>query len=320
MPKSRIKLGIIGSGDIFKKHLEGIVKNSDKFEIIGIANHSKDLNVELPKGWKPQIFYDHKEMFDSLKESIDCVVVLTQSSYHYEITKEAIEHGYDVLVEKPFSNESSKVVEVENLAKQKGVNIYVVLQCRYMSIVKALGEILEKKLLGEIRCVDLNQVWNRPSGFLSMKKPLKLVLEYGIHNLDILQKYFGIPEVLYTKSYKYKHLDQDYNDTVRALVQYPDNISGILNITLAAEPRNIATEFQILGSEGYCKIDLLGYDIDLRLKDESGQFVINDIKKMVVEDSLFSDLYNALYEGNAPTISSILPVTKFVEQIYARES
>ncbi|HCC68240.1 TPA: hypothetical protein DEP90_03530, partial [Patescibacteria group bacterium] len=66
MEERKIRLGIVGCGHIFKKHLQAIVDNANLFEIVGVANHNKEIVLEFPKEWKVQTFYDHKEMFSKL--------------------------------------------------------------------------------------------------------------------------------------------------------------------------------------------------------------------------------------------------------------
>jgi len=319
MQRKKIRLGIVGTGNIFHKHLPGILANLEKFEIVGIANHDKEVDAEFPKDWNVKTFYDHQEMFSSLREKIDCVVVLTQSEYHYQVTKAAVEHGYDVLVEKPFSEDTTKIQEINKLAKKKGTRVYIVLQCRYMSLYKAAQEVLDKELLGEIRSVDFSQIWQRPVGYMSEKKALRPLFEYTIHYLDLITQLFATPEVLYTKSYKYKHMECPHSDTIRSVIEYDSNISGFIHFSLAGEPRNLSTELTILGSNGFLILDFLNNELHAEFLDEESNKIFKKLKSKIKEDKLFEQLYKDLFSDKAPTLESSVDVTNFITQIYAKE-
>ncbi len=51
---------------------------------------------------------------------IQLVVITTPSQFHYEYGKMALEHGKNVLVEKPFAETSKEAEELFALAKEKG--------------------------------------------------------------------------------------------------------------------------------------------------------------------------------------------------------
>ncbi len=54
---------------------------------------------------------------------IQLVVITTPSQFHYEYGKMALEHGKNVLVEKPFAETSKEAEELFALAKEKGLFI-----------------------------------------------------------------------------------------------------------------------------------------------------------------------------------------------------
>lgn len=47
-----------------------------------------------------EVLADYKELFD--KKDVDLVVNASYSHMHFDITKDLLEHGFNVLVEKPF--------------------------------------------------------------------------------------------------------------------------------------------------------------------------------------------------------------------------
>jgi len=317
MEERKIRLGIVGCGHIFKKHLQAIVDNANLFEIVGVANHNKEIVLEFPKEWKVQTFYDHKEMFSKLGDKLDLVVILTQSTYHYDIAKETLESGYDVLIEKPVAIDISKIKEINDLATKLGRKAHSVLQCRYMSVFSSLKSILKENLIGDIRCIDFAQMWQRPIGHINKMKPPPLY-EYSIHYLDIIQILFGIPKVLFTKTFTHKHIDAPYEDTIRSVVEYDGGISGSIRVTLAFEPSSWGTKLLIMGSKGYLDVDFVNSKVDASFEDKEDKEKYDKLMSTVVEDNCFGQLYKEIYGKNAITVLDSIQVVQFIQNIYGK--
>ena len=99
----KIKVGIIGTGWIAEAHLKAYQQCPD-VQFVGMA----DLVPGKAEAFCDQFgvdktginFYNsHKELIDN--EELDCVSVCTYNATHAECTIYALEHGVNVLLEKP---------------------------------------------------------------------------------------------------------------------------------------------------------------------------------------------------------------------------
>jgi UDP-N-acetyl-2-amino-2-deoxyglucuronate dehydrogenase len=77
--------------------------------------------------------------------------------------------------------------------------------------------------------------------------------EVGIHYIDILQYLIGKPEIVAAKTYNTKHVNSNIEDTVYALLNFPE-FGGNLEVTISAEPHNLECSISILGSNGFIKL------------------------------------------------------------------
>ena len=66
---------------------------------------------------------DYRELFG--KTDVDLVVNASYSEMHYPVTRDLILHGFNVLVEKPFSRSSTECRTLMALAEEKGVLLQV---------------------------------------------------------------------------------------------------------------------------------------------------------------------------------------------------
>jgi len=99
------------------------------------------------------VLSDYSELFG--KSDIDLVVNCTYSFMHYEITKRLLNHGFNVLVEKPFARNQFECGELINLAKSKGVTLAVFQQTFYAPFYRHILKLVEEKTLGEIVQVNI---------------------------------------------------------------------------------------------------------------------------------------------------------------------
>jgi UDP-N-acetyl-2-amino-2-deoxyglucuronate dehydrogenase len=252
----RYKVGIIGCGGIFPRHIEAIEANSD-FELKSVCDIQKPLSKSLGKRYNVPFYTDYKEMI--LIEDLNFIVIATPNSLHKEQAIFSLEKGCDVLIEKPVTFNIEDLNEILETSKKEKQKAYCVLQVRLNPTVSLAKEILSKNLLGNIRGFSFTQRWQRPLEYFSGWRGEPnvgggILYETGIHYLDILQYLIGNPkEILSTKTYTTKHKEGVIEDTVYSLVDYGD-FGGTIESTIASEPHNIESSITLMGSNGYVKI------------------------------------------------------------------
>ena len=114
----KLKIGIIGTGWIAEAHIESY-KNMPDVEIVAAADLIPGKAEAFMKkyGVEGVRFYpSHKEMIDNEPE-LDGVSVCTYNTAHAEPTIYALEHGVNVLLEKPFTVTTEEAIEVMRAAK-----------------------------------------------------------------------------------------------------------------------------------------------------------------------------------------------------------
>lgn len=252
----KYKVGIIGCGSIFPRHIEAIESNSD-FELVSVCDIQNSLVKSLGKRYKVPPHIDYKKMIQN--ENINFVVIATPNSLHKEQAIHALKNGCDVLIEKPVTFNVEDLNEILKVSKKEKQKAYCVLQVRLNPTVSLTKEILNRNLLGNIRGFSFTQRWQRPLEYFSGWRGEPdvgggILYETGIHYLDILQFLIGNPkEILSTKTYTTKHKEAIIEDTVYSLVNYGE-FGGTIESTIASEPHNIESSITLMGSNGYIKI------------------------------------------------------------------
>ena len=249
------KVGIIGCGAIFGRHVDVINKN-ENFSLISVCDIDTDKITQIKENLKIPAYYSYKKMIES--EDINFAVIASPNSYHTDQAIYALENNCDVLIEKPVAFSEKDVKKIASVAQKNNRKAYCVLQVRLNETVLFLENLLKNKTLGDIRGVSLVQRWQRPLDYFSgWRNDPKVgggsLYEVGIHYIDIMQKLLGIPKVVATKTYKTKHVNSNIEDTVYSIIDYGD-FGGNIEVNVSSEPENLECSLTILGSDGFIKL------------------------------------------------------------------
>ena len=334
------RVGIIGCGHILVRHIEAIKQNPKDFELVALCDIDKEvLKKAVEENGNVEGFVDYKKMLKDMKGKMDMVIIATPNHLHYQMALDSLDAGYEILIEKPIAFEASKLQEIQDHADELGLNAYCVLQVRYNPTVKMMKEVLDRELLGDIRSISFIQRWQRPIGYFKdwrgkLDEGGRSLYEYGIHYLDIVQKFFGVPEVKSTDTFNHKHLDIPFEDTSYSIVQFENGASGSIEVNVGVEPSNLECSIAIMGSKGYLKIS--GNALD---KVERASFETEELQKEWEKiESKYGEaiapnsygthvgscpnhpkLYEEIAKGNGLKVSESINSIDFIERIYAKE-
>lgn len=339
MQMKKYKVGIIGCGNIFARHLEAIKLNQDKFELAAVCDiDSKRLNLASAENNVPG-FTNYQDMLRKMGNKINFITIATPNSFHYPQAIAALKAGKDILVEKPIDFKHTRALEIYRTALKNKRQAFAVLQVRYNPTLGLIREALQKKFLGKIRSVSLIQRWQRPEQYFeSWRSDINIggrtLYEVGIHYLDIMQWLFGLPEIKSSASFSNKHVNVPFEDTVFAILKFPMGATGSVEVTIAAEPTNLECSLSIMGSEGYIKIGGKALDkVEIALfsnviSSEGWNNLVGSLDNPLIPNSYGAysgscpnhpTLYKEIAAGRGITIQDAVNSIKFIEAIYSKE-
>lgn len=177
---NNLRFGIIGTGFIFRKHVQAIYKINGRIVDVVDSSHG-------PQAWREMV----------KNTEADCIVILTPNNLHFEMAKFSAENGKTVLCEKPLT---INLKEAKILTKYP--NIFTVCQLRHHPVVKKLKSEIKKDKNYEIE-IDISvhrdgNYWKSWKG--DQKKSGGILFNIGIHYFDLLLYLFGQPTEVLTKS------------------------------------------------------------------------------------------------------------------------
>lgn len=158
--RAPIRLAAIGLGNRTRKYLRYVSGHPDEAVLSMIVEIDDERRKEIQRqfGLSSRSCYSSVEDFFSKDRAVDAVIIGTPDDTHYDISMQAIAHGYNCLLEKPIAQTESQCREIKDAAKAKGVIVCVCHVLRYHPFYLKLKEIVSSGELGPI--ISVNHIEN----------------------------------------------------------------------------------------------------------------------------------------------------------------
>ncbi len=150
----KLRIGIIGTGGISGAHIQAYMQQPDVEIVAGcdlIPGKAEKKFAEY-KVEGAKFFTDYKEMINTVP--MDAVSVCTYNRTHAECTIYALEHGLNVLLEKPMSVTLEEAVAIRKAEKASGKIVSVGFQPRFDANMQMIKKIVKSGELGRVYYVQ----------------------------------------------------------------------------------------------------------------------------------------------------------------------
>ena len=167
----RIRLGIIGCGNMGRAHMYSLAYRDD-CELVAICDVFKPRyeevapNIETITGKKPATYQDYRYVLD--RNDVDAIFVVTPDHWHPLITIHGCEAGKDVYVEKPASPTVAEGRAMVDAARRYGRVVQVGTQQRSMPVFQKAIQIIHDGRLGPITAAT---AWIGPNHHTNIETP-----------------------------------------------------------------------------------------------------------------------------------------------------
>jgi UDP-N-acetyl-2-amino-2-deoxyglucuronate dehydrogenase len=197
----KVRIGIIGTGEIFESHSRGFLLNKDLVDVIAVSAQSyndesrKRVSKLLGKSESDiQYFTDYNKMLSEAE--IDAVDILLPHHLHAPATIASAKKGIHVLVEKPMARNIKECDEMIDACNCNGITLTVCHDRRYSKAWKTIKDILDKGLIGDhiYYRLEHNQNVTFPEGHWVRSKEFLgggAVMSCLTHQIDALRWYGG---------------------------------------------------------------------------------------------------------------------------------
>jgi predicted dehydrogenase len=174
MAHRKIRMGMIGGGkDAFIGAIHRIALNMDGLIELSCGALSHDAKVAKESGEmlflpEDRIYKSYDELFE--KESqlpedkrIDFVSIVTPNFLHFDPAVKALEHGFNVVVEKPMTFTLDEAKQLQKKVEETGLSLCLTHTYSGYPMVKQAKEMFKKGMFGKVRKIMVEY----PQGWLS---------------------------------------------------------------------------------------------------------------------------------------------------------
>ena len=252
----KLKIGFIGTGWIAHDHIEEYLKMPD-VEIVAAADlipGKAETFMEKYKVKGVRFYPSHKEMIDN--EELDGVSICTYNKTHAQCAIYCLEHGVNVLLEKPFTVTLDEAIEVMKAEKKSGKILSIGFQPRFDDNMRMIKKIVESGELGKIYYIQTGGGRRRgvPNSTFIEKKTAGVgaLGDIGCYSLDMVLNAIGYPKPLTVTGYTSGFFggNPKYNNPVDAArAERLPHPSDCLRPFLAGESGEASDHFLVVQQE-----------------------------------------------------------------------
>ncbi|HEX7844566.1 MAG TPA: Gfo/Idh/MocA family oxidoreductase [Chitinophagaceae bacterium] len=193
-----IRTGICSYGMSGKLFHAPFIEAHPGYELAGIVERNNNDSRER---------YPNSKLFRSVEElcadkELQLIVVNTPTHLHFEQAKLVLQSGKHMIIEKPFAITVKEAEELTALAEKNNLFLSVYQNRRYDGDYRAVKNVVEQNLLGEIREVEIRYDRYRPAfgGKAHKEGPMPgagNLFDLSPHLVDQAIQLFGFPKAMF---------------------------------------------------------------------------------------------------------------------------
>jgi predicted dehydrogenase len=262
---TKLKHVIIGVGaGVLGMHRSALAL--DSIELVGASDVNTTLGQKNADELGCPFFVDHKEMLNVTQP--DVTVILAPHPFHAALAVDAVRAGSHVLVEKPMAVQLSEADIMIAAAEEHNRLLAVSFQQRFRPEVRLARDLLCSGQLGDLQHVNMHTNWFRTEAYFK-SAPWRatwrgegggVVMNQGIHDLDVLCYLFGSPKQLFAWTRTQLH-SIEVEDTVQAMLEWESGCLGSFHTSTAEA--GFKDHLEVLGTNGSLRVTPGGLTLNL---------------------------------------------------------
>ena len=282
----RLNVAIIGQGrsgrDIHGHFFKS--ENNKAFDVVAVVERdARRRNRALEEYPGCEVFESYTELYG--KKDIDLVINSTISNEHYSVTKDLLENGFNVVVEKPFARSRYDCDNLIKTARENNVILAVFQQSFFAPFYIKAKEVIDSGLLGEIKQIDitysgLSRRWDWQTTQVKMGGN---IYNTGPHPIGLALGFLDFDENSRVVFSKLDHVlsSGDSDDYAKIILTAPNK--PVIDLEINSNDAYPVDNIKILGAKGTYKSTTLSYEMKY-INDGD-----NPEQKLVLESLLDED-------------------------------
>ncbi len=247
----KLRVAVIGAGYLGKFHAEKYARMPD-VTLVGVVDTDKVRADEIATKYDTDSFLSHKDILGI----VDAVSVVVPTIHHYEVAKDFLKKGVDVLIEKPMTTTLKQADDLLGFAASNNLIIQVGHLERFNPAVVALKGIVVNPMFIES---------HRLSFYKERGTDVSVVLDLMIHDIDLISN-FVRSEIKTIHASGAPVISEDV-DIANARLEFESGC--IANITASRISTKNERKIRLFQKDGYISVDFANHHITIIKKNDN---------------------------------------------------
>ena len=233
----RIAAGVVGLGYAGSLHTAKYAALTSA-DLVCVADINQQRAQETGERYEVPAVTDYRDLFDKVR----CVSIAVPTQKHYQVARDFLEAGIDVLVEKPITSTVPDACRLVELARRNGCILQVGHLERFNPVVRELGAVISAPRF--VEC-------HRLAPFITRGTDVDVVLDLMIHDIDVISSFVHAPVA---------HIDAtgvavltDKPDIANARIRFDDGC--VANVTASRVSMKRERKIRFFQSDAYISLD-----------------------------------------------------------------
>jgi predicted dehydrogenase len=314
-----MKYALIGCGRVSPSHIKAAIEN--RLEIVGICDIRSQSMESLITRF--EVIKDVNRYVDYIKmletEKPELVAIATDSGSHASIALNCIEHGCNVIIEKPIALSIEDADRIIEAGKRMGVKVCANHQNRFNKAVQKLRSAIKEDRFGKLFHCTVNIRWMRDKGYFAQdawrgtwESDGGTLMNQCIHGIDLLRWIMGdeVAQVFgMTDNLNHSYIEAE--DLGLALVKFRNGGYGVVEGTTNTYNTDFEHSLTVFGEKGFVRIGGTNVNTIEQWRFEDGLDSLEDIKEQMTERA--SNVYGF---GHTPLYRDVIDAIKSNREPY----
>lgn len=257
MAKAAIKVGVVGTGYLGRLHARILTEIPDA-KMVGFVEPNDVIADEVGRTLDIKRF----DSVAQLAKKIDCAVIATPTTNHFEVARQLLDAGVDVMIEKPITNSVEDADRLIELAARKKRIIQVGHVERYNPAIMAAAP-----LMRDIRYFESERL----GVFVPRSLDVDVLLDLMIHDINLVLSLLK-QKVVDVRAVGVPVLTQKV-DLTNVRLELANG--AVANLTASRVSQERVRKQRFFGSDIYISVDTKEQEVKgYRLVDEDGLRVL----------------------------------------------
>jgi len=239
---SKLRVAVIGVGHLGSIHAR-IYSEMKNIELVGVCDIDIRKARKVARACKTKAYASYKDLIGQ----IDAASVVVPTNLHYQVSKDLLLNGINLLIEKPMTKTLEEADELLEIAEKRNLILQVGHVERFNAAIRAIEHLAHKPRFIEV---------HRLGPFPNRSTDIGVVMDLMIHDIDIILG-FVKSKVARVEAVGLKVLT-NYEDIANARIVFEDKT--VADVTASRLTPNAMRKIRIFVEDAYISLDYLKQD------------------------------------------------------------